>query len=485
MNIIINKKFSFRIVLFLFLILCNSNLRAQNNNSFSDSPSQQIEIIIFEYLDHNSSGNEVFNKIEENYQLEKEIPNNQNQEDTSIEVGLLTSKFKEVSISLVPTARQIALKISQRKSLNMSAIYNRLNRLRVYEPVIWGGWEQRLTNEQNAFPVNLRSIKNTLGKFDGNIKFYESSGGRLRLSVDIEMYDKNEILSANESDGELFEQQINTYKISNDKEMRYDELRYFDHPKFGLIAKIQKQEPSELIQKLTEVNINPESGNIFDVLDEKRDDKYVSSIDRGIVGLSKSGQFISLTLQRNGDFTTNISDQLKIDELNENEIGIDKFFFEINDGRKSSKKEIDIQIIGINDAPTSENRILNIESNDTHSYSFNIDDFVFNDVEGSQLDHILITNISENISLSEEYDFASWPVQEDMIIKKKEIGNLKAFLGHNNLKTASFSFKVNDGEKNSEDEYTFEFNYDDSNEDSDEVVEELYLYKQITPPDQL
>ena len=484
MNIIINKKFSFRIVLFLFLILCNFNLRAQNNNSFSDSPSQQIEIIIFEYLDHNSSGNEVFNKIEENYQLEKEIPNNQNQEDTSIEVGLLTSEFKEVSISLVPTARQIALKISQRKSLNMSAIYNRLNRLRVYEPVIWGGWEQRLTNEQNAFPVNLRSIKNTLGKFDGNIKFYESSGGRLRLSVDIEMYEKIEI-PANESDGELHEQQINSYKISNDKEMRYDELRYFDHPKFGLIAKIQKQEPSELIQKLTEVNINPESGNIFDVLDEKRDDKYVSSIDRGIVGLSKSGQFISLTLQRNGDFTTNISDQLKIDELNENEIGIDKFFFEINDGRKSSKKEIDIQIIGINDAPTSENRILNIESNDTHSYSFNIDDFVFNDVEGSQLDHILITNISENISLSEEYDFASWPVQEDMIIKKKEIGNLKAFLDHDNLNTASFSFKVNDGEKNSEDEYTFEFNYDDSNEDSDEVFEELYLYKQITPPDQL
>ena len=484
MNIIINKKFSFRIVLFLFLILCNFNLRAQNNNSPSDSPSQQIEIIIFEYLDHNSSGNEVFNKIEENYQLEKEIPNNQNQEDTSIEVGLLTSKFKEVSISLVPTARQIALKISQRKSLNMSAIYNRLNRLRVYEPVIWGGWEQRLTNEQNAFPVNLRSIKNTLGKFDGNIKFYESSGGRLRLSVDIEMYEKIEIF-ANESDGELHEQIINTYKISNDKEMRYDELRYFDHPKFGLIAKIQKQEPSELIQKLTEVNINPESGNIFDVLDEKRDDKYVSSIDRGIVGLSKSGQFISLTLQRNGDFTTNISDQLKIDELNENEIGIDKFFFEINDGRKSSKKEIDIQIIGINDAPTSENRILNIESNDTHSYSFNIDDFVFNDVEGSQLDHILITNISENISLSEEYDFASWPVQEDMIIKKKEIGNLKAFLDHDNLNTASFSFKVNDGEKNSEDEYTFEFNYDDSNEDSDEVFEELYLYKQITPPDQL
>ena len=212
--------------------------------------------------------------------------------------------------------------------------------------------------------------------------------------------------------------------------------------------KIQKKEPSELIQKPTQVNINPESGNIFDVLDERRNEKYVSSIDRGIVGLSKSGQFISLTLQRNGDFTTNISDQLKIDELNEMEIGIDRFFFEINDGKKSSKKELDIQIVGINDAPTSENKTFNIESTDTHSYSFSIDDFVFNDVEGSQLDHLLITKISENFSLFEEYDFASWPVEEGMMIKKKEISNLKAFFDSDNGKTASFSFKVSDGGKN-------------------------------------
>ena len=468
MSLIINKKFYFRIVLFLLFVLCNFNLRAQNNNDLLDFPNQQIEIIVFKYLDQNSSGNEVFNKIEENYPLEPEIPNNQIEEDIFIEEELL----QEVSISLIPTARQIALNIIESKSLNMSAIYNRLNRLRVYEPIIWGGWEQRLTNEQDAFPVNLRSIRNTLGKFDGDIKFYESSGGRLRLSVDIEMYEEIEI-QANESDGETNEKQIKKYIISNDKEMRYDELRYFDHPKFGLIVKIQKKESSELIQKPTQVNINPESGNIFDVLDEKRNEKYVSSIDRGIVGLSKSGQFISLTLQRNGDFKTNISDQLKIDELNEMEIGIDRFFFEINDGKKSSKKELDIQIIGINDAPTSENKAFNLELTDTHSYSFSIDDFIFNDIEGSQLDHLLITNISENLSLFEEYDFASWPVEEGMIIKKKEISNLKAFFDPDNEKTASFSFKVNDGGKNSEEEYIFEFNYDDANKNSDEEVEEF------------
>jgi len=59
---------------------------------------------------------------------------------------------------------------------------------------------------------------------------------------------------------------------------------------------------------------------------------------------------------------------------------------------------------------------------------------------------------------------------------------LKAFFDSDNGKTASFSFKVNDGGKNSEEEYTFEFNYDDTNKNSDEEIEELHLYQQITPP---
>jgi hypothetical protein len=155
MSLIINKKFNFRIVLFLLFVLCSFNLRAQNNNDLSVFPSQQIEIIVFKYLDQNSPGNEVFNKIEKNYPLEPEISINQNEEDVSIEEGLL----KEVPISLIPTARQILLKTNESKSLNMSAIYDRLNRLRVYEPIIWGGWEQRLTNEQDAFPSEFEKHK--------------------------------------------------------------------------------------------------------------------------------------------------------------------------------------------------------------------------------------------------------------------------------------------------------------------------------------
>ena len=118
MSLIINKKFYFRIVLFLLFVLCNFNLRAQNNNDLSVFPSQQIEIIVFKYLDQSSSGNEVFNKNEENYPLEPEIPINQNEEDVFIEEGLL----KEVSISLIQTARQILKKINESKSFNMSAI---------------------------------------------------------------------------------------------------------------------------------------------------------------------------------------------------------------------------------------------------------------------------------------------------------------------------------------------------------------------------
>ena len=72
-----------------------------------------------------------------------------------------------------------------------------------------------------------------------------------------------------------------------------------------------------------------------------------------------------------------------------------------------------------------------------------------------------------------------------MMIKKKEIGNLKAFFDFNNGKTASFSFKVNDGGKNSEEEYIFEFNYDDANKNSDEEVEEFIFINRSLHPNHL
>ena len=72
-----------------------------------------------------------------------------------------------------------------------------------------------------------------------------------------------------------------------------------------------------------------------------------------------------------------------------------------------------------------------------------------------------------------------------MMIKKKEISNLKAFFDSNNGKTASFSFKVNDGGKNSEEEYIFEFNYDDANKNSDEEVEEFIFINRSLHPNHL
>ena len=107
------------------------------------------------------------------------------------------------------------------------------------------------------------------------------------------------------------------YLLSDDKEIKLDELRYFDHPKFGVIVKITKKDPSTIKQKHGTAQINPEQGNVFD---QPSNNEYVSAIERGIVGLSKTGKYISLTLRKDGEFTTNISDQLEIDKLDENEI---------------------------------------------------------------------------------------------------------------------------------------------------------------------
>ena len=216
------------------------------------------------------------------------------------------------------------------------------------------------------------------------------------MSKKIDLTDTED--NINTPSSELLKSSV-TYSIYDDKEIRYDEIRYFDHPKFGLLVKVNKKDESDILPDSNFVKITPMEGNVLDNITRTSDRVYVSSIERGIVGLSKTGKFISLTLNRNGDFKINISDQLEIDRLGKNEFGIDSFEYTINDGNRKLNKELSIKIEGINDPPVSEDKFIIIENNDNLPYLFSEEDFFFNDAENDKLDHILITKISEDMEL--------------------------------------------------------------------------------------
>jgi len=486
MNRKINYKITKRLFFFTKIVITifSCNLFANEIDGHKEFADYSVEIIIFKYFDETTTGNELF--IQEQITLDNNNSKAITENTTTYNLHLDNEIFPNTSLypiyeqdyelTEIPTNNKILFQALNKESLTLGVIYNRLNRLRAYEPIIWSGWNQSFQKQEDTSKINLRRLRNTLGEFTGTFELYESMGGKARLSINIEMNEKSTTLpSINEMQITQYDQHdINTdvkkkYALSDDKEMKLDELRYFDHPKFGVIAKIIKKDPTTIKEKYSAAQIIPEQGNVFG---QSSKNEYVSAIKRGIVGLSKTGKYISLTLQKDGEFTTNISDQLEIDKLDENEIVMDSFAYVTNDGKKTQEKELVIEIIGINDPPTSEDKTITI--NKSLPYKFNIDDFSYNDIEEKELNHITITKLPETINLYEEYPFGTWPLKEGMKVYKNEIEFLRYSTSENRVSDLSFYFLVNDGDKNSTIEYKIEFTSDKNEESELDNTAKLY-----------
>ena len=457
---------------FFFIFIPTLTLNATEKITDLLVADHEIEIILFEYLDESSVGSELFTSKTQDEKITEATDSNYFVTEDISEQST-SSITNNLEINEIPIEKEILLKLKKNNTLKLRSIYNRLERLSVYNPIIWAGWEQILLNKDKTPDIKIRRIKNTLGNFSGIFQLYRSQGGKIRLAININMNKKNDLTDTEDYNSTPSNKSLKSsviYSIYDDKEIRYDEIRYFDHPKFGLLVKVNKKDESNILPDSNFVKITPMEGNVLENITRTSDRVYVSSIERGIVGLSKTGKYISLTLNRNGDFKINISDQLEIDRLSKNELGIDSFKYTINDGNRKLNKELSIKITGINDPPLSENKFIIIENNDNLPYSFSEEDFFFYDAENKELDHILITKISEDMELYEDYSFASWSLREGMILNKKEINFLRYMPINMKDYRSSFSFLVNDGEKYSTNEYEFNFTHEQNNTGK-EVIE--------------
>jgi len=474
-------------ICFLISIFC-SNLLANVNDAQEIYANYSVEIIIFKYLDQDSGGTELFEKniipinTSKDIQSIKIFDDNKSSQYLSGQSFINKNSMEERinSIEELPSDSQILFHITPNKLLSLGAAHNRLNRIRVYQPIIWNGWKQVLNKIELMPEVKLRRLQNTLGEFEGNLKFYKSNGGKLRLAIDINMHEEQLIdsITLNKNLTEDITKDLSSvtnliqkrlkYPLIDDKEMRLDEIRYFDHPKFGILAKVSQIKPLELKERNSKTKIKPANGNVFNekLLNEKK--HYISAIDRGIVGLGKTGKFISLILNKNGSFITNIADQLAIDKLNPNESAYDTFLYSVNNGKNVKQNELTIEIIGINDPPLSKDK--KIILNDYKSYNFSLGDFFFEDIEGNELSHIIIEQLPTTGDLYLEYPFGIWNIESGMQVTKAEIPFLRykpALTDHSNLNalnidqspTISIHFKVNDGEIDSIEDNKLELHF--------------------------
>jgi hypothetical protein len=140
----------------------------------------------------------------------------------------------------------------------MTDIASRLERLDVYTPILHFAWTQVTRAEEETQPIELRALADPVDGLDGSFRLYLSR--YLHLVVDLTLEKAADLADPLVSDAsadafredgaaasfDKVSQGPVRFRIFEDRIFKSGDLRYFDHPKFGVLAKITRdEEPDE------------------------------------------------------------------------------------------------------------------------------------------------------------------------------------------------------------------------------------------------
>ena len=242
-----------------------------------------VEVILFEYASNVSAGNEVFEPVPGMESEESEDSENSetgipvfgdmapepvtaHDEDDVIEFGDFVEVVEEevTELALIPSMSDIDFRLLTEEELTMGEINERLLKLDAYQPVLWGGWVQSV-HERAATPsIRLRALGIPPIHIDGTLTLYLKN--YLHLAVDLTREQKistvqpiyrqekpsrdatrsydNNVQSYGDDAYGLADTQTIIYEIKEDRLFNSGQLRYYDHPKFGVLARVTRVEVS-------------------------------------------------------------------------------------------------------------------------------------------------------------------------------------------------------------------------------------------------
>lgn len=132
----------------------------------------------------------------------------------------------------------------------LSEAYGRLERLDAYEPVMHFGWTQIAFEQEQTEAAPLYRFGRPPTDLDGTLMLYR--GRYLHLVVDLQLRKPASNPPARATSGfrgfgtRPAEPMLPTfYRIQESRIVKNGELRYFDHPKFGVLARVSRVEEEE------------------------------------------------------------------------------------------------------------------------------------------------------------------------------------------------------------------------------------------------
>jgi hypothetical protein len=184
-----------------------------------------VEVIIFRYAQDVGTGNEVFPPDEP----EPDLFGDPMLTDEAVQALEPAPPPETEPLLETEPLPDIEFTRLTEDEYQLTDMYGRLTRLQAYDPVMHFGWTQATWPKEETEPISLHRFGRPPADLDGSLTLYLSRF--LHLVVDLE-------LSA-ASEAPVY------FRIEEDRILRSGELRYYDHPKFGLLAKVTHVEEND------------------------------------------------------------------------------------------------------------------------------------------------------------------------------------------------------------------------------------------------
>jgi hypothetical protein len=217
----------------------------------TEYPRYTVEVIIFEYAEEVSVGTERF--------LPEEPPP-PGPDDGAAEGELVFSDTDAGAIVEEPPPEPEGPEIVLHpdEELDLTDIASRLERLDVYRPLMHFAWTQQTRPEEETQPIDLHALAEPPEGLEGTFTLYLSRYLHLVVDLSLEQRsgledpfaidDSRSVFSDSRGGASFDEVQLPPvrFRISEDRIFKNGDLRYFDHPKFGVLAKITRIEEPEV-----------------------------------------------------------------------------------------------------------------------------------------------------------------------------------------------------------------------------------------------
>ncbi len=214
-------------------------------------PRYTVEVIIFEYAEDVSVGTEQF-LPEQPLLPQGGVPG-----EGELVFGDMATDTGDGSDETAPETFLPEFVLHVEEEFTMTDVASMLERLDVYRPVMHFAWTQVTRPEEETQPIELRTLAEPPEGLDGSFTLYLSR--YLHLVVDLSLEQKSGVavpvaiddtpaVFGDSRSGMTYEDvrpMPVRFRISEDRIFKSGDLRYFDHPKFGVLAKVNRVEEPE------------------------------------------------------------------------------------------------------------------------------------------------------------------------------------------------------------------------------------------------